>query len=180
MPKGRGGGAAVALRSSSDPPARRASQSPPPPPLGVVELGRNARFSIRYAPAHRLLLLTRSAQPFESIEQLRSDGEWVLSALVRVPRSGVRLLLDSRRSPARNDPEFEQALASFRQQLFRSFTRVSVLMQSAAGVLQAMRHARDDGLATCAFMQPREALMHLGLPLRDELLKALDDGAEPR
>ena len=89
--------------------------------------------------------VTRTDRGFasaEEIERAHTEMEAVLDALERERRS---ILVDLRRAPSRNDPEFEQAMVAHRQRMFARFRRRAVLVRSAVGGLQVRRHARQDG-----------------------------------
>ncbi|MCH9688679.1 MAG: hypothetical protein K0V04_45025, partial [Deltaproteobacteria bacterium] len=74
-----------------------------------------------------------------------------VTALVRPEHQSFGLVLDSRESAGRNDPEFESLATNLRAQADASFARVVVLVATAVGELQVRRmakSARHDALVT--------------------------------
>jgi hypothetical protein len=104
--------------------------------------------------------LDRTAQPFPAIDDVtRANGELVAAVLAITGLN--RLLVDLRNGPpGRNDPAFERATESIRQQLER-IERVAILVRTAAGKLQAQRLSRT-GARLQVFRDEREALEYLG------------------
>ncbi|MFO0575069.1 MAG: hypothetical protein U1A78_13860 [Polyangia bacterium] len=90
--------------------------------------------------------LSRTTAPFDTIPQMEAQYALVFAALDRIGRRGMRLLIDLRRAPGRNDPAFDLAMKRVRPKLFAGFVRVAVLVQSTVGALHVTRHAREDGL----------------------------------
>ena len=119
-------------------------------------------------------MITRSQQQYRSSEDLRWSFERMHRAFEHIPKSRCALLIDSRQAPARNDPEFERAMAPLRQDLLRGFPRTAILVQTAVGALQVTRHAKNDALSTGVCTSLVEALLHLGLPKDDRLIATVE------
>lgn len=121
------------------------------------ELLYDAYFTLRLDRAASVIYCKRKPVPFESVaecDRVYTDIVRIFSALDR-PR--FKLLVDLRDGPSRNDPAFEHVLGMHRRNLFMGFSKAVVLVQTAAGILQIARHARDDGLAIFAFTDEASA-----------------------
>ncbi len=90
--------------------------------------------------------VTRTDRSFTSAAELDTAHRDLAAALDRLPRKRLSLLVDLRRAPARNDPEFERQMPEHRARLFEGFARRAVLVQTAVGRLHVQRHAQSDGL----------------------------------
>lgn len=90
--------------------------------------------------------VTRTDRSFTSAAELDTAHRDLAAALDRLPRKRLGLLVDLRRAPARNDPEFERQMPEHRARLFEGFARRAVLVQTAVGRLHVQRHAQSDGL----------------------------------
>lgn len=105
---------------------------------------------------HRIIVVRRKA---EDPSQLASSAEVVagyeeISRLVRSKYQGWGLVVDLRQARGRNDDDFERAAMSLVRQLMQAFTRIVLLVGTAAGQLQVQRMqtggllwARDDEAA---------------------------------
>lgn len=60
-------------------------------------------------------------------------------------RKGRGLLFDVRRAPARNDPEFERAMAPVLSKAMSRFPRIALIVRTAVGKLQIKRFGRELG-----------------------------------
>ncbi|MEO7096027.1 MAG: hypothetical protein ABI175_22390 [Polyangiales bacterium] len=89
----------------------------------------------------------------------RSYGE-VGKAMARVP-PGMRLLLDIRRAPPRNDAVFEAKANGALEQLPKRFTRFATLVRTAVGKLQSVRLATERGATPHVFDDEQQALSYL-------------------
>lgn len=112
----------------------------------MLELLRNAHFIVTVDRTTKIVRVTRTAEPFESIEQIQLECVAVTDALAMVDRSAMSLFLDIRAAPGRNDPKFEEATLRLRTAAVRGFGRVAVLVGTSAGALQVRRHSREDGI----------------------------------
>lgn len=135
----------------------------PPPSLRTAF--RNPYIVLRYDALRRLVVLIRTAAPYESLGALRETFAGMDLALAHLPRAALVLLVDSRASPVRNDAAFEEEFNRLRQAFTRGFRKVAILVQTAVGVLQINRQARIDGVAMGIFSEPGQALSYLGLDM---------------
>jgi serine/threonine-protein kinase len=97
--------------------------------------------------ASRVVHLRRNTVAFESIDTLIVQNQDVI-ARIRPYHADWGVVVDMRLAPARNDAEFEDAMRYLRKELNRRFARISVLVSSAAGMLQVTRLDRSDGKPT--------------------------------
>lgn len=95
--------------------------------------------------ADRVVRIARTEQSFESASDLDRAHRELSAVLGRLPRERLGVLVDLRRAPARNDPEFERLMPEHRRRIFEGFARRAVLVKSAVGKLHVQRHARNDG-----------------------------------
>ncbi|AUX31345.1 MULTISPECIES: hypothetical protein [Sorangium] len=112
----------------------------------MPEVLRNVHFIVAVDPTARIVRVTRTAAPFDSLEQIEQRCMEVTAALAPVHRSAMSLLLDIRAAPGRNDPKFEEATLRLRTAAARGFGCVAVLVGTSAGALQVRRHSREDGV----------------------------------
>jgi len=140
----------------------------------LLELGRTPYFVARYCARTGLLVLTRTAVHYPSVDEMLRSFEGIKRAITPVPRARTNLLVDSRESPSRNDPEFERALALHRRDVVRGFAKVLILVKTAAGRLQAMRYMKEDGTSMGLCSDVGEAGAYLSVELDDELLRVWD------
>ena len=107
----------------------------------------------------RLVRMTRTSAPFTSPDEMQRAHKEVLRAVA--PFLEYRLLLDVRSGPSRNDPEYEEGMASLRKQIVVRFDRVAILVKSAVGGLHVSRLARQDGVRVRVFQEEDLALDYL-------------------
>lgn len=110
---------------------------------------RNQHFVVTYEP--KIFSVTRTAQPFETLDQMRARFHEVIALLDRVGRDGASLVVDTSAAPARNDPEFESAFDPIRVRLLAGFKKVAVVVKTPVGKLQADRHGRQDKSGALTF-----------------------------
>lgn len=112
---------------------------------------------------HGVVLLERTDARYESVVDLIDSFAWIDDRLAELARTDRRfLLVDTRATKGRNDPQFEVAMAPLRRRLQASFERVAVVLRSAIGRMQVERYARDDGeVLLRAFTSYEDALAWL-------------------
>lgn len=125
------------------------------------ELFRDPYLSALYDSAGQILWSVRSTEPFPSIEQGVKSWSLICDTFDRVGRAGRCYMSDLRAGPARNDPEFEQAIFKLLPRLHAGFLRNAVLVRMAVGALQIQRHARKDGITRLVTTNEEEALHYL-------------------
>lgn len=139
--------------------------------MGPREIYRSPYMVLRYDQARRLLVVTRLAAHYPSIEVLRETFAQMDAAIAQIWRQKTLLLIDSRRSPARNDSTFEAEFARLRKHFLRDMQKVTIIVQTAVGVLQVARHMRVDELPVGVFTDVAEALAYLGVSMPPEFVE---------
>jgi hypothetical protein len=127
----------------------------------VEPLIDNAFVSVSLDRARRVVRVTRSAERPRSIEQITQAFDEATRAFDSFDRTRLRLLIDLRAAPGRNDPEFEQAMATRRHELMRGFAAVAILVQTPVGELQIARISREDGSSAKVFNDEAKAMAWL-------------------
>ncbi len=127
----------------------------------MAELLRNPYFVVELEEAPRLILLTRTSEPFASVAEAAARWLEVVAALDRGGRGDRALLTDLRLGPARNDPAFEQAVRAILPDVHRGFRKNAVLVRLAVGAMQIRRHAREDGIERLVTDSEEAALAYL-------------------
>jgi hypothetical protein len=111
----------------------------------------------------KLVLVRRTLHAFPSITECEQAHEEVGKALDGLSRRNFALLVDLRKAPGRNDPEFEQAMIACRLRILSGFRAAAALVRTAAGMMQVTRHLRQDNLNVSVFDDEKEALDFLGV-----------------
>ncbi len=132
-------------------------------------LYQSPHFRIEVRPDD-IVVLTRSAEPFGSAEEIDSTCMPVQLTLNHVGRRGKRLLVDTRAAVGNNNPAFEVAFAAHRQRMVQGFAKVAIVVQTAIGKLQNQRLVGEPSLAQDrsapgemrVFMNIEDALAYLG------------------
>lgn len=127
----------------------------------VESLSDNAFVSVTLDRVRGVARVTRSAERPPSIEEVTRAFDEAARVLDRLERGTLRLLIDLRAAPGRNDPEFEQAMAARRRELMRGFPAVAILVQTPVGELQIARITREDGSGARVFNDEAKALAWL-------------------
>ncbi len=126
-----------------------------------VELLRTDYIVITQEASGRILRQRRSSLGFATPEAARATYGQAVAVYDRVGRTGRGLLVDSRLAPGRNDPDFEAVMSEFRRRALPGFAATAVLVQSAAGRLQAQRITRQDGTDQLVTSDEAAALAYL-------------------
>lgn len=127
----------------------------------VERLSDNAFVSVTLDRVRGVARVTRSAERPPSIEEVTQAFDEAARVLDSLERGTLRLLIDLRAAPGRNDPEFEQAMAARRRELMRGFPAVAILVQTPVGELQIARITREDGSGARVFNDEAKALAWL-------------------
>lgn len=125
--------------------------------MNARELLKIKHLVVTVDDAARIVTRTRTADRFDSIEEVVSSYEQVVSALDQIDRTRHAQLVDVRLAPARNDPQFEAVVQRYHPALYRGFRANAVLVQSAVGKLQIKRMADVSGVLSSAFTDEDEA-----------------------
>jgi hypothetical protein len=155
-----GGVRAASVADDSERASPSSTQERPSNPTGMnVPLLVTPYGTISWDAKRSLLRFVRSELGYATIADIEHEGTEVERVLEKAGRG--RLLVDLRTVPPRNDPSFELAIARFRRKLFAGGRPAAILVRTAAGALQVMRHMREDGLDVKVFTQEAEALAFL-------------------
>jgi hypothetical protein len=125
------------------------------------ELLRTAHLTIRLDDATKVVRLVRSAVPFDDIREIDANFLRITALFTDEQRAELKILLDVRDAPSRNDPEFENALQRRTLAFYRGFLRAAVLLRTAAGKLQLARMARAVPSPAPIFDDEHKALVYL-------------------
>jgi hypothetical protein len=130
-------------------------------PSSPHEIVSNPYCSVLYDRSTGIARFVRTDVPIRSLEDAdRFFGEAV-RAIDILGRNRIKLLIDIREAPARNDPQYETALAGYRREVARGVRRIAVLAKTAAGRLHAQRLGKADHLDQVVVATEEEALTHL-------------------
>jgi hypothetical protein len=114
-----------------------------------------------------LVRYVRSREPYATLDVARTIHEklpYVLPA--QGQRRPLKLLIDVRAAPPRNDDAFEKEILRLFATFIMRFTAHAFLVKSAAGRLQTQRMAKERGGGDAAvFDEEKAALRHLGVPV---------------
>jgi hypothetical protein len=130
-------------------------------PIPVNQLVGNPFVSVSVDLLRGVARVTRSGQRSQSIEEITAAFDRAIGVLDTLDRPRLRLLIDLRAAPGRNDAEFESAMATRRSQLMRAFAAVAILVQTPIGELQVGRITREDGADSKVFSDEAKALIWL-------------------
>ena len=114
-------------------------------------------------PETSVVRFVRTEVPYPSTRELLWVHERIAGILDRLGRARHTLLVDFRRAPRSDGPDFEKAAQQARALLVRDFPRIADLVQTAEGALQVSRHVRQDHLTIAVFQNEAEAVEHLTL-----------------
>ena len=127
----------------------------------MVVIADNHYFSLTYFPEIAVVRFTRTEHPYPSNEEVERLHEQVAPLLDRLGRQDLCLLVDMRSAPLNNAPGFEQSMARARSLLLTGFSRISVLVRTAVGALQARRYGREDAINVHVFQDEATAMTFL-------------------
>ena len=114
-----------------------------------------------FDPRTQIARFTRTSAPIQSLElATRHFGE-AIAALDTLGRARIRLIIDSREAPMKNDPQYETAMAEIRRQVARGIPRIAVIVKTAVGRLHAQRLGKEDHLRQSVVGTDEEALEYL-------------------
>lgn len=130
----------------TQPPSGRRPGSPGSFPSVPKQVFKNEYFTVLVDERMGIVRTIRNDKPFSSMQEVETCFEGLIKALDDLGRARYALLADIRAAPGRNDPQFEAALQRVRLKWIGGFRKVGVLVQSAVGLLQVKRYAKQDGL----------------------------------
>lgn len=112
----------------------------------------------------RLVRYQRTREPLPSLDAMRTLHERLFAAFGGLVLQKLKLLVDVRDAPPRNDPEFEREVTRLMGVIISKFAVHAVLVKSAVGLLQVQRLERERRAATVSvFSNEPDALKHLGV-----------------
>jgi hypothetical protein len=125
------------------------------------ELVSNPYCRVLFTPSSQLVRFIRTEQPIQSIEEANLYFGQAVRAIDGLGRGRLKLIIDVRNAPLRNDPQYESAMADYRHKLARHIPRVAVIARTAAGRLHAQRLGKEDHIQQAIVATEEEALAHL-------------------
>jgi hypothetical protein len=126
-----------------------------------VELLRTPYWVVTYEDALHLVRATRTTKAYETVEEIERSMEELLDVGRKYPKKNLKLLLDVREGPLRNDDAFEQVMARHRPKIFADFVALAILVKTAVGKLQVTRITREEGTGRPIFTDETAALAFL-------------------
>jgi hypothetical protein len=110
-------------------------------------------------PDHAVARYTRTSLQFPTLTELEIFHENVARALDRLGRARHALVVDLREARGNNTSGLEQALTRGRRRLLAGFLRVGIIVKTATGALQVLRHAGEDGIEVRVFQDDEVAAL---------------------
>ncbi len=129
--------------------------------IRATELFRNQHLGIACDRGQRILVITRSSQPFERGEDIDAARLGLAKVFPDAQRAGYSILNDYRQGPLRVHPAHEPAFARFRAETERGFTRAAHLITTAVGRARADRLHQPATIPYLLFETLDEALAFL-------------------
>ncbi len=130
----------------------------------MKQIFRDEYFTLLVDERQAIVRTIRTGKPFASMRDVEVSFEGLIKALDDLGRARYALLADIRAAPGRNDPQFEEALQRVRLKWISGFRKVGVLVQSAVGLLQVKRYARQDGVRRLVTSDEDELMRYLTQP----------------
>jgi hypothetical protein len=118
--------------------------------------------TLTFDAAVGLVRYERGEKPYGSLAEL--DACHAALRTVAIPSGpNLKLLIDVRRAPPRNDDGFETKTNAVLPGFLKRFSKHATLVKTAVGKLQTERLARVRGVAAHSFDDERAALEYLGI-----------------
>ena len=109
-----------------------------------------------------LVRYRRTREPFQSLDTMRALHDRLFELLSELPLKKLKLLVDVRDAPPRNDPAFEEEISRIVGLITSKFAAHAVLVRSAVGLLQVQRLERThNARGVSVFTNEAEALRYL-------------------
>lgn len=109
-----------------------------------------------------LVRYVRNETPYPDPESVERSYASLGETLARIP-PGMKLLIDIRRAPPRNDEAFEKRANVALGVMARRFAKIATLVSTAVGALQSKRLARERSSSSNVHHDERSALASLGV-----------------
>jgi len=107
--------------------------------LKASELFSNGHVTIGCDYGQRIVVVTRKARPYESVEEIDKARQQFFSAAPTAQRAQYCVLNDYRLAPLRVHPALEPAFARYRAETERGFARAAVLVTTKVGGIRSGR-----------------------------------------
>ena len=125
------------------------------------EVVRNPYCVVTYDSKTQIVRFVRSSVPMTSLEEAARHFGQAVSVINALGRNRIKLILDLREAPMKNDPQYETAMAEHRRQVAKDIRRVAVIVRTAAGRLHVQRLQKSDHIEQLIVADEAEALAHL-------------------
>lgn len=125
------------------------------------ELLKNDFFTVTFDRELALVHAVRTNMRFATPAECGRVYAEFARVLVPLDRAHLKLLADMRDGPLTHDPEIERSIAEHRKRIIAGFSKVAILVRTAAGGLQVSRHAREDNLRIAVFQTEENARAYL-------------------
>ena len=110
-----------------------------------MEVLRSPHWIVTVDDALHLVRLMRTSVPYASVQEFESSIQGFAKVRTLAERKTMKLLLDLRSGPMRNDDAFEQSMDRVRRDVFANFRAVASLVGTAVGRLQVNRIQSSGG-----------------------------------
>jgi hypothetical protein len=108
------------------------------------ELVSNDYCALSIDDARGIVRFVRTAVAVRSTAEADLYFGEVNARLDSLGRTRMKLILDFRDAPMRNDPAFEATMAEHRKRLVRDVARVAIIVKTAVGRLHVQRLGKED------------------------------------
>lgn len=125
------------------------------------DLLQNQFFAIQLIKTLGVVRFKRKSKRFSSLEEVAQRYQEATRIVSSLNKKDLKLLVDLREAPIRNDPGFEEIVAPLRKELFSGFSQAAILVRSAVGVLHVTRNAREDEIQAGVFQDEADAFSYL-------------------
>jgi hypothetical protein len=130
--------------------------------MATAVLYKDEWVTLTFEAATGLVRYTRSGVPYPDMDALERSYAG-LRTLVMPSVPGLKLLIDVRLAPPRNDAAFEAHANAAIGSFTRRFDKIATLVRTAVGKLQTARLAHERGVEANSFDDERAALAFLGV-----------------
>jgi hypothetical protein len=124
---------------------------------------RNAHLSVRLVQGPRIVVLTRTSEPFQNVAEIERCIEDFSKAVPMAGRAGWRIIIDMRVAPTRVHPALDPAFARFRKETQLGFLRAAVIVETPLGRVRAERLANTSHVSVRVVSSVEEAVGFLNL-----------------
>jgi hypothetical protein len=130
-------------------------------------LHKDEWITLSFDPGCGLVRYTRSAVPYPDLAAVERSLYGVRAVALPLA-AGLKLLIDVRLAPPRNDAAFEAHINRVIEEVWKRFGKVATLVRTAVGKLQTVRLAQERGVEKpYVFADEQEALAYLGVAAKE-------------